>query len=339
MKRIVIGLLVAACLCPTAQAFKQETHRRLVEDAVTYMQAHPQTTGYSDLQAVASAAGYTVAQFAQVLGQSAYDVDDFQDTYFCGAITGDCVYAPVFNAGSSLVNYTSYWHFQNHTRGPDVHGNDLGGYNYDKLTVWGDIDNLAASWLVGDYLDDGPGGMTGWWSNDDSEYNTYGITEANYRQGTASSKSMYDDFEEMPFQPLDNLAQYWYDQFLANPTAQSLGYALHATDVVQPHHVWTTSALNHSGWEGWVADYYDSENLNDDTLVTQALSSFTVPGSGTTDIRPLLTQGGDIAYANGSLVLSSTDHSDRVQVAQVVVPHAIAMVVHLLGHASAQLTQ
>ena len=339
MKRMLIGLLAVACVCPAAHAFKQETHRRLVEDAVAYMQAHPQTTGYADLQAVASAAGYTVAQFAQVLGQSAYDVDDFQDTYFCGAITGDCVYAPVFNAGSSLVNYTSYWHFQNHTRGPDVHGNDLGGYNYDKLTVSGDIDNLAATWLVGDYLDDGPGGMTGWWSNDDSEYDTYGITEANYRQGTTSSKSMYDDFEEMPFQPLDNLAQYWYDQFLANPTAQSLGYALHATDVVQPHHVWTTSALHHSGWEGWVADYYDSEDLNDETLVTQALSSYTAPGSGTTDIRPLLTQGGDIAYANGALVLSSTDHSDRVQVARVVVPHAIALVVHLLGHASAQLTQ
>lgn len=338
MKRILIGLLISAVLCPAAQAFKQETHRRLVEDAVTYMQNHPGTTGYADLQAVAAAGGYTVAQFAQVLGQSAYDVDDFQDTYFCGAITGDCVYAPVFNAGASLVNYTSYWHFQNHTQGPDVHGNDLGGYNYGLLTVWGDIDNLAATWLVGDYMDDGPGGMTGWWSNDDSEYNTYGITEANYRQGTTSTKSMYDDFEEMPFQPLDNLAQYWYDQFLANPTAQSLGYALHATDVVQPHHVWTTSALNHSGWEGWVADYYDSENLNDDTLVTQALGDFTPLASGATDIRPLLTEGGQIAYANGALVLSSTDHADRVQVARVVVPHAIAMVVHLLGHASAQIT-
>ena len=59
--------------------------------------------------------------------------------------------------GASIVKYTSYWHFQNHTQGPDEHGNDFGGYNYDKLTVWGTIDTMAASWLYGDYLDDGAG--------------------------------------------------------------------------------------------------------------------------------------------------------------------------------------
>tara|TARA_R110001606_G_scaffold83958_4_gene191290 strand:- start:3485 stop:4507 length:1023 start_codon:yes stop_codon:yes gene_type:complete len=339
MKLITVASVFAALLVTQpAQAFKQATHKRFVLDAVSYMQAHPETTEFAALQALATAAGYTVAQFAEVLGQGAYDVDDFQDTYFCGAITGNCTYAPVFNAGASLVNYTSYWHFQNHTRGPDVHGNDLGGYNYELLTVWGDIDNLAATWLVGDYMDDGPGGMTGWWSNDSPEYDTYGVTEANYRQGTTSSKSMYDDFEEMPFQPLDNLAQYWYDQFIATPTAQSLGFALHATDLLQPHHVWTTSALNHSGWEGWVEDYYDSENLADEALITQALADFTPLSPSATDIRPLLTQGGALAYANGGIVLSSTDQTDRVQVGQVVVPHAIAMVVHLLNHAVVQMT-
>ncbi|ASK33403.1 phospholipase C/P1 nuclease family protein [Alloalcanivorax mobilis] len=339
MKLIAVASVFAALLVTQpAQAFKQATHKRFVLDAVSYMQAHPETTEFAALQALATAAGYTVAQFAEVLGQGAYDVDDFQDTYFCGAITGNCTYAPVFNAGASLVNYTSYWHFQNHTRGPDVHGNDLGGYNYELLTVWGDIDNLAATWLVGDYMDDGPGGMTGWWSNDSPEYDTYGVTEANYRQGTTSSKSMYDDFEEMPFQPLDNLAQYWYDQFIATPTAQSLGFALHATDLLQPHHVWTTSALNHSGWEGWVEDYYDSENLADEALITQALADFTPLSPSATDIRPLLTQGGALAYANGGIVLSSTDQTDRVQVGQVVVPHAIAMVVHLLNHAVVQMT-
>lgn len=338
MKTLALtGLLAAAVLSSPAQAFQQITHKRIAIDAVNYMKAHPTTTEYNRLKSWVNSAGYSVDQFAEVIGQGAYDVDDFQDTYLCGAVTGDCVYAPVFNAGASLVNYTSYWHFQNHTRGSDAHGNDLGGYNYDLLTVWGDIDNIAAAWLVGDYMDDGNGGMTGWcfWScADDTEYNTYGVTEANYRQGSTSSKSMYDDFEEMPFQPIDNLGQYWYSQFLANPTAQTLGFVMHTTDLLQPHHVWTTSALNHSGWESWVADYYDSENLNNTALVDQALTDFTPLATASNDIRPLLTQGGAMAYSNGGIVLSSTDHSDRVQVAQVVIPHAIAMVVHVLNHAA-----
>ncbi|MFC6635147.1 phospholipase [Microbulbifer taiwanensis] len=339
MKNLMIpSLLAAALLASPAQAFQQITHKRIAMDAVAYMRNNPETTEYARLKAWVNAAGYTLDQFAEVLGQGAYDVDDFQDTYLCGAVTGDCVYAPVFNAGASLVNYTSYWHFQNHTRGSDVHGNDLGGYNYDLLTVWGDIDNLAATWLVGDYLDDGNGGMTGWFWSDDSEYNSYGITEANYRQGSHSSKSMYDDFEEIPFQPLDNLGQYWYSQFLAQPTAQTLGFVMHTTDLLQPHHVWTTSALNHSGWEGWVADYYDGENLNDSGLVTQAMDNFNPVASGSSDIRPLLTEGGALAYGNGGIVLSSTDHNDRVQVARVVVPHAIAMVVHILNHAAQQVS-
>ena len=335
MKKLALtGLFAAAVLTSPAQAFQQITHKRIAIDAVNYMKANPATTEYNRLKAWVNAAGYSMDQFAEVIGQGAYDVDDFQDTYLCGAVTGDCVYAPVFNAGASLVNYTSYWHFQNHTRGSDVHGNDLGGYNYDLLTVWGDIDNMAATWLVGDYLDDGSGGMTGWWWSDDSEYNTYGITEANYRQGSYSSKSMYDDFEEMPFQPIDNLGQYWYSQFLASPTAQTLGFVMHTTDLLQPHHVWTTSALNHSGWESWVADYYDSENLNDTALVQQAMQDFTPLSTASNDIRPLLTEGGALAYGNGGIVLSSTDHADRVQVGQVVIPHAIAMVVHLLNHAA-----
>ena len=340
MKNLLIpGLLTAALLASPVQAFQQVTHKRIAIDAVAYMRDNPDTTEYAKLKAWVNAAGYTVDQFAEVLGQGAYDVDDFQDTYLCGAVTGDCVYAPVFNAGASLVNYTSYWHFQNHTRGPDEHGNDLGGYNYDKLTVWGDIDNLAASWLVGDYLDDGRGGMTGWFSSDDSEYNSYGVTEANYRQGSYSSRSMYDDFEEIPFQPIDNLGQYWYSEFLTQPTAQTLGFVMHTTDLLQPHHVWTTSALNHSGWEGWVADYYDSEHLNDSTLVAQAINDFNPIAPSSSDIRPLLTQGGALAYSNGGIVLSSTDHNDRVQVAKVVVPHAIAMVVHILNHAAQQVSQ
>lgn len=335
MNRIATTLLAAgiAFAAADAQAFSQETHKRIVIDAVNYMKANPGTTNYAKLAAAAAAAGYTVDQMALVLGQGAYDVDDFMDTYFCGASTGDCQTAPVWGAGSGIVKYTSYWHFQQHTRGADAHGNDKGGYNYDLLTVWGDIDNMASSWLYGDYMDDGKYGMKGWFG-DNTKYNTYGVTEANYRQGSTSSKSQYDDFEEMPFQPIDNLGQHWYNKFQQSPTFQTLGFVLHTTDLLQPHHTWTTSALNHSGWETWVNDYYYSEALNNTAMVTAALNNFTPVPAGSTDIRPLLTQGGTISYSNGGIVLSSTDHADRRNVGRIVIPNAIAMTVHVLNHAA-----
>ena len=336
MKNTVRSLLLAglAVAAADASAFSQETHRRIVIDAVNYMKANPGTTNYNKLLAAATNAGYTIDQFAAALGQGAYDVDDFADTYICGATTGNCQLAPVWGAGASIVKYTSYWHFQNHTQGADVHGNDIGGYNYAKLTVWGDIDNMAASWLYGDYLDDGKGNLTGWWSADSSKYNAYDNTEKNYRLGGYSTRSMYADFEKMPFQPIDNLGQYWFSRFLSQPTVQTLGFVLHTTDLLQPHHTWTTSALNHSGWETWVNDYYYSEGLNNPALVSTALNNFTPVAAASTDIRPLLTQGGGISYSNGGIVLSSTEHGDRANVGRIVIPNAIAMTVHVLNHAA-----
>lgn len=342
-RHLAVGALVALAVASfQAQAFTQETHRRIVLDAVAYMKAHPTTTGYDKLARAARRAKYSEDQMAQVLAQGAYDVDDFADTYICGAITGDCQKAPAWGLTDGFINYTSYFHFQQHTRGPDSHGNDMGGYNYNLLTVWGDVDDMAASWLWNDHLDDGWGGMTGtcwfWGScNETSRYNSYGVTEANYRQGSYSSKGMYEDFQGMPFQPIDNLGQYWFSQFLSKPTFQTLGFVLHTTDLLQPHHTWVTSALNHSGWETWVNDYYYSEGLNNSALVEAALADFTPLPSTATDIRPLLTQGGGYSYANGGNVLYSTDHGDRLTVAHKVVPHAIAMVVHILNRAAERL--
>ena len=83
-------------------------------------------------------------------------------------------------------------------------------------------------------------------------------------------------------------------------------------------------------------DYYDQESLNDFTLVSQAMASFSPVDSNSSDIRPLLTQGGAFSYAQGGIVLNSKDHYDRVDTAKQVIPHAIAMVVHLLNHAMEQ---
>ena len=65
-----------------------------------------------------------------------------------------------------------------------------------------------------------------------------------------------------------------------------------------------------------------------------ALNDFTPIPNGSNDIRPLLTEGGAFSYSNGGIVLSSQSHNDRVQVAEQTVPHAIAMVVHILNHAA-----
>ncbi|WP_278405237.1 phospholipase [Pseudoalteromonas ruthenica] len=335
-QHLIAALLIASAATSQAHAFSQETHKRIVIDAVAYMQQNPNTTAYAELEQYAQQNNMSVDILADLLGQSAYDVDDFEDTFFCGAITGSCVQAPLWGAAKSIVKYTSYWHFQNHSQGADVHGNDFGGYNYQKLTVWGDVDNLAATWLKGDYLDDGQGGETGWFNADSSKYNSYGVTERNYRIDSHSQYSMYDDFEDMPFQPLDNLGQYWYQSYLQSGNPQVLGFVFHTTDLLQPHHTWTTSALNHSSWEGWVKDYYDQEQLNDMSLVRDAMDSFSALDPQQQDIRPLLTQGGAFSYAQGGIVLNSEDHYDRVNTGRLVIPHAIAMVVHLLNHAMEQ---
>ena len=70
------------------------------------MKANPTTTNYSKLLAGATKAGMTIDQFAAALGQGAYDVDDFADTYLCGATTGSCQLAPVWGLGAGIVKYT-----------------------------------------------------------------------------------------------------------------------------------------------------------------------------------------------------------------------------------------
>ncbi len=335
-KLLMTSIIVSGVFSSQCEAFSQDTHKQIVVDAVNYMKNNPSTTEYAKLVTWAQELQMTPMQLADLLGQAAYDVDDFEDTFLCGAITGSCVQAPIWGAAESIVKYTSYWHFQNHTQGPDQHGNDFGGYNYDKLTVWGTIDTLAATWLKGDYLDDGRGGETGWFNADSSKYNSYGITESNYRIDGHSHYGMYDDFEKAPFQPIDHLGQYWFERFLASKNPQLLGFVFHTTDLLQPHHTWVTSDLNHAGWESWVSDYYFKESLNEEPLVTQALANFTPLQHNETDIRDILTEGGALSYSQGAIVLNSKDHYDRLTTAKTVIPNAIAMVVHLLNHAMHQ---
>ncbi len=134
--RVLQSLALAAALigsATSASAFTQPTHKQIAIDAVKYMERNPSTTNFAKLKAAGQAAGYTVDQMANAIGQGAFDVDDFEDTFMCGAITGDCVDAPVYGVGSFVATYTAWWHFQNHTHGSDQHGNDLGGHDQRNM--------------------------------------------------------------------------------------------------------------------------------------------------------------------------------------------------------------
>jgi hypothetical protein len=329
-------LLAAAGACLfsfQASAFNQETHRRIVLDAVAFMRANPDTTNYRKLEAGVTRAGYTVDEFADVIAQAARDVDSFADTYICGAITGSCERAPLWGLGSSIARYTAFWHFEDHAHGTDVHGNPYGGYNAARVALIGDVDELAAAWLWNDYLDDGSGGMSGL-LGDGTQYDSFHRTEAHYRLQTASTPAMYADFQTTAFQPISNLGQYWFTQFLARPTAQTLGFALHTTDLLVPHHTWNTLGNYHSGFENWIEYYYDAEQLNDGSLVRLALQDFAPLRADEQDIRNLLHRAGDYSYENGLIALVSQDHAQRLAVARKVVPHATALVVLLLNRAA-----
>jgi len=337
-KCLMLAASVAGLAAAPAHAFTQETHRRIVLDAVAYMAAHPTTTNYAKLVAGATRAGYSLDQFAAAMGQGAYDVDSFADTYICGAITGECEKAPLWGLGTSIAKYSSFWHFEDHAHGKDVHGNPYGGYNYARVPVMGDVDVLAAGWLWNDYLDDGRNGAHGIFG-DGTKYDSFHLTEANYRQGSSSTLSMYSDYQAFPFQPISNLGAYWFGQFLAMPTAQTLGFVCHTADLLVPQHTWNTLGNNHSGFEGWVQDYWDTAQLDSFDLIDLALQDLAAPSPTATDLRPLWHQAGAYSYANGGLALSSTDYGDRVAVARKIVPHATALVVLLLNRGAERLVQ
>ncbi|WP_208538438.1 hypothetical protein [Pseudomonas aeruginosa] len=155
----------------------------------------------------------------------------------------------------------------------------------------------------------------------------FDTTEAHYRQGTRSDwQEHYGDFQTAAFQPIDNLATYWFEQFRAAPSLQTIGYALHATgDVAQPHHVWITSANGHSSWEGWVDDHYASEKLNDPAAVANLVGRYDPSKS----IRDLLTQTGQVAYARPE-PLYDTSYETRLRVAKELIPESIALTVTVL---------
>jgi len=66
--KLICGTTLALGLAIEAQAFSQETHKRIAIDAVNYMKANPTTTNYAKLLNGATKAGLTIDQFANALG-------------------------------------------------------------------------------------------------------------------------------------------------------------------------------------------------------------------------------------------------------------------------------
>ncbi|KFX70872.1 phospholipase [Pseudomonas taeanensis MS-3] len=310
---LLIAGLGLAFSASQAGAWSQPTHKNIVKDALAYMNS---TYATADMrrayQFYVQAAG-SEARAGEVLGQAAYDVDDFQDTRLGGWWVG-YEYAPAWNAGASLVNYTSYWHFINMGRQGDAHGNDHGGYDYRYHKVDGSASDV--DWYAMVYL-----------YNRGLKTEDYNSTEAHYRQGSTSNwKEHYDDFQVAAFQPIDNLAKYWFDQFKAAPSLQTIGFSLHATgDVAQPHHTWITSANGHSSWEGWVDDHYFSEQLNTQAAVVNLVGNY----DPRKPLRDLLTQTAQVAYQHPEPLYDSS-YATRLRVAKELIPESIALTVNVL---------
>ena len=128
------------------------------------------------------------------------------------------------------------------------------------------------------------------------------------------------------FQPIDNLAKYWFDQFKVAPSLQTIGFALHATgDVAQPHHTLVTSANGHSSWEGWVDDQYASEQLKNPVAVTNLVSQY----DARKPVRDLLKQTAQFSYQHPE-PLYDNSYNTRLRVAKELIPESIALTATVL---------
>jgi len=315
IKQSILLVALWAATLSLAQAWTEPTHEDIVVDALRYMNS---TFASADERRaydfyVDAANGFDNA--AKILSQAVSDVDRFEDTRL-GSWWSGYSHAPLFGLADSLVNYTSYWHFINMTRGRDAHGNDHGGYDVryhteDNSGFLSDVDTIAKNYLYYDALKK-------------ADFNG---TESKYRLGSYSSyQKHYKDFYKMPFQPVDHLGAYWFGQFKAKPTLQMIGHALHAIgDSAQPHHTYVTSGNKHAGWEAWVEDFYVQKNLNNPITVNQILAEF----DAQKDFQEILTQTAENSYLYPE-VLTDEREVARLEAAKYLIPLATASSVTIL---------
>jgi hypothetical protein len=310
---LIISILLVFISADSAFALTQPLHKLITGKALEYMGSdyadREQKRAYNTF---VESAG-SLEQAKELLGQAAYDVDSFMDTRMGGWWVGYHYTAEDLSIGLVDNNYTSLWHFINMTRGPDDHGNDYGGYDYryrtdDPSLI--DYDDIVKTWLINQELHD-----------DD-----FANTEKHYRLDSYSIKEMYEDFQKIPFQPVDNLGQYWFNQFKVMPTFQSIGYVTHAAgDCAVAQHVYNTLSNRHSEYEAWLEDYFSSENLAPFSAVKAELANYNPRNS----VQDTLTQTAEDAYTNSSPLFNGS-HDSLVETGKIMMTKAMAAIVTIL---------
>lgn len=283
---VLLTVLFVAGLMGTAGAWYDNSHTRVTQTALEYMgSSYADADQQRAYNLLVNSAG-SLESAKELLGDAATAIDYFMDTRMGEWWIGYHNTSSDLTFGLQNNNYTSFWHFINMTRGSDAHGNDYGGYDYRYVT--NDTANIIdRDWITRTFL-----------HNQQLHDDDFDTTEAHYRQGSYSDEDQYEDFQEIPFQPVDNLGLYWLQQFVAYPTFQSLGYVTHAAgDVGVAQHVWTTLGNYHVEYEEWVEDHFgvsDQYNIGDFTNIQTELANY----SAQDDMRVTLTKTAEAAYAN-----------------------------------------
>jgi hypothetical protein len=290
MKKItlLITLLITVSFTGSVFAFYDESHKRVTSRALEYMgSSYASAEQKRAYDLLVNAAG-SLKQAKQLLGQAAVDIDYFMDTRLGEWWIGYHNTAGDLTFGLMNNNYTSMWHFINMTRGTDAHGNDHGGYDYRYVTD-DTANTIDRDWTVRSFL-----------HNQQLHDDDFDTTEAHYRQGSSSDKDQYEDFQETPWQPVDNLGLYWLQQFAKYPTFQSLGYVTHAAgDVGVAQHVWISLGNYHVEYEEWIEDHFgnaDQYNFGDFAAIKAEMANY----NSQDDFRATLTKTAEAAYLNAA---------------------------------------
>lgn len=192
---------------------------------------------------------------------------------------------PAFNYGSS--NFTSFNHFIDIKKGQGIF-DDYDGYSFERgsareggyqkaMDAATSFMEKVFAWVTGYSVDKG---IT-WWFRDNyvhvlgeewyrgcspamehysypDDLGSYATVEAELAARFPKSSPGGGEGEGIPysvFMPLDNLAKYWYYNFLSTKDPVSMGPVLHAiADACIPHHSAGYSGNWHSKYEGDIED-------------------------------------------------------------------------------------
>ena len=317
---ILITLFFIINFNGSAFGWSDKGHTRVTSRALEYMGSNYATADEQRAYNLLVNAAGSLENAKKLLSDAAVGIDYFMDTrmgeWWIGYhnTSGDLTFGLMKN------NYTSIWHFLNMTRGTDAHGNDHGGYDYRYVTD-DTANTIDRDWIVRAFL-----------HNQQLKDDDYDTTEAHYRVGGYSNEDMYEDYQKIPFQPIDNLGLYWFQQFAKYPTFQSLGYVTHAAgDVAVAQHVWTTLGNYHVEYEEWVEDNFgvtDKYDLGNFANINAEMANY----NSQDDARTTLTKTAEATYANPEAMYNGSE-STRLNIARIVVPKSIATTVTILTKA------